>query len=702
MINQEKKKRFESERWHTIYLSSIFIFTGAILYFTLPQEGRFRYEFQKGRPWMHATLIAPFDFAIMKSEETIKGERDSLLKSLTPYYLFHDSVGKQQIFALSSKIEELTLKENTEILYSRIVKNKVISLFEKIYNSGILEQGAGNAPQLSGKNELYLIKNNLAEKISTGQIYSLKTAYSEANSSLELLKDSDPDLKQIIEKLRVEDYLAVNLTFDQVKTETQKEKILENLSTTFGVIQEGERIVSQGDVISPHTYLILESLKTAFEKSRGDLTKYYLIAIGKAIFISMLLLTLFLFVYNIRRKLLRSKRDITFTLMMMTMMILFCRVIVSSDTIPIYIVPFTALALIIRTFLDARLAIFVNTITAIIVGFMVPNGYEFVLLTIPAGSIAVISQNNLQRRDQLILTTLIIFFVYAFTYIGISLIQEASLKGIDWEVMKWFLINAALTLITYLLVFVIEKSFGFVSDVTLIELSYSNQKLLRKLAEEAPGTFQHSLQVANLAEEAILRMGGNPLLVRAGALYHDIGKLTDSQYFTENQAIGINPHDQHSVVDSAKIIMDHVSRGVELARKHKIPEQIIDFIKTHHGTTKTGYFFIERNKNHNQNIDASRFTYPGPVPSTRETAVVMLADSIEAASRSLDKKDNVSLKKLIDQIFKQKIDAGQLDYAPLTFQDISLLKEIFLEKLLNIYHIRISYPQKESEIGNLK
>jgi putative nucleotidyltransferase with HDIG domain len=692
MMNQEKKKWFESERWHTIYLSSIFIFTGVILYFTLPQEGRFRYEFQKGRPWMHSTLIAPFDFAIMKSEETIKGERDSLLKSLTPYYLFHDSVGKQQIFALSSKIDELTLKENTEILYSRIVKNKVLSLFEKIYNSGILEQGAGNAPQLSGKSELYLIKNNLAEKISTGQLYSLKTAYSEANSSLELLKNSDPDLKQIIEKLRVEDYLAVNLTFDQVKTETQKEKILENLSTTYGVIQEGERIVSQGDVISPHTYLILESLKTAFEKSRGDLTKYYLIAIGKAIFISMLLLTLFLFVYNIRRKLLRSKRDITFTLMMMTMMILFCRVIVSSDTIPIYIVPFTALALIIRTFLDARLAIFVNTITAIIVGFMVPNGYEFVLLTIPAGSIAVISQNNLQRRDQLILTTLIIFFVYAFTYIGISLIQEASLKGIDWEVMKWFLINAALTLITYLLVFVIEKSFGFVSDVTLIELSYSNQKLLRKLAEEAPGTFQHSLQVANLAEEAILRMGGNPLLVRAGALYHDIGKLTDAQYFTENQAIGINPHDQHAVVDSAKIIMDHVTRGVELARKHKIPEQIIDFIKTHHGTTKTGYFFIELNKNHNQNIDASRFTYPGPVPSTRETTVVMLADSIEAASRSLDKKDNVSLKKLIDHIFKQKIDAGQLDYAPLTFQDISLLKEIFLEKLLNIYHIRISYP----------
>ena len=694
-MNHEKNKWFESESWHTIYLSSIFILTGIALYFALPQEGRFPYEFQKGRPWMHATLIAPFDFAIMKSDQAISAERDSMLKALTPYFEVQDSVEKHAIMSLSSKIDEITMKENTEILYPRVVKNKVLSIFEKIYNSGILEQGAGLSPLLAGRSEVFMIRNNVAEKISAGQIYSLKTAYSEANGALEVLKNSDQDLKQIIEKLHTEDFLAVNLIYDQGKTEVEKRKILENLSTTNGVIQEGERIVSQGDVISPRTFLILESLKSAFEKSRGDLTKYYLIIIGKAIFITMLLLTLFLFIYNIRRKLLSSKRDITFTLMMMMLMIFFCRLIVSSNTIPIYIVPFTALALIIRTFLDARLAIFVNTITAIIVGFMVPNGYEFVLLTIPAGSIAVISQNNLQRRDQLILTTLIIFFVYAFTYIGISLIQEASLKGIDWEVMKWFLINAALTLITYLLVFVIEKSFGFVSDVTLIELSYSNQKLLRKLAEEAPGTFQHSLQVDNLAEEAILRLGGNPLLVRAGSLYHDIGKLTDAQYFTENQAFGINPHDRHSLEESAAIIMDHVSRGVELARKHKIPEQIIDFIRTHHGTTKTGYFFLQSNKKPGKETDESRFTYPGPVPSTRETVVVMLADSIEAASRSLDKKDNVSLKKLIDTIFRQKTEAGQLDYAPLTFKDITLLKEIFLEKLLNIYHVRITYPQKD-------
>jgi len=691
-MNLLKKKWFESESWHTIYITSIFIITAVVLYFALPQEGRFRYEFQKGRPWMHATLIAPFDFAIMKPDQRISEERDSLLRSLTPYFLYHDSVGRQQVITLSLKIDEITLKENTEILYSRVVKNKVLTIFEKIYRTGILEQGATNSQVIAGKNELLIVRNNLAEKVAVGQLYSLKTAYSEANAALDLLKNSDPDLKQIIEKFHAEDYLAVNLTFDLEKTETDKQKILENLSTTSGVIQEGERIVSQGDVVSPRTYLILESLKSASGKSRGDLTKSYLIVIGKAVFISMLLLTLFLFIYNIRRKLLKSKRDVTFTLLMMILMIYFCRIIISSNTIPVYIVPFTALALIIRTFLDARLAIFVNTITALIVGFMVPNGYEFVLLSIPAGSIAVISQNNLQRRDQLILTSIIIFFVYAVTYIGITLIQEASLSGIDWEVMKWFLINAALTLITYLLVFVIEKSFGFISDVTLIELSYSSQKLLRKLAEEAPGTFQHSMQVANLAEEAILQLGGNPLLVRAGALYHDIGKLINPQYFIENQTFGINPHDQRYVVESTQIIMNHVNNGVELARKHKIPEQIIDFIRTHHGTTITGYFYVELNNKPDQEIDKKPFTYPGPVPSTRETAVVMLADSIEAASRSLDKKDAKSLKELIESIFERKIKAGQLDYAPLTFKDITLLQQIFLEKLLNIYHARITYP----------
>ena len=690
-MNLKKGNWFDSSSWHTIYLTLIFVVTLAALYFALPQEGRFRYEFRKGRPWMHETLIAPFNFAIMKPDKVITNERDSLLNSIIPYFVFHDLVGKNQIQSLSLKIDDIFRNETTEILYSRVIKEKILAVFEKIYNSGIIEEDISNNPNLNGKKEILVVKNNVGKRIPIRSVNSLKAAYTKVQLELNALKQTDNDLKLIIEKLHPEDFISVNLVYDSAKTAEEEQKILENLSTTRGVVQEGERIVSKGDVISPQTYTILESLKNAVEKSRGDLTKYYLIIIGKLIFIGVLLLTLFLFIYNIRRNLLKSKRDITFILVMMTLMIFFCKLIITADVFPVYIVPFTALALIIRTFLDARLAIFVNTITALIIGFMVPNGYEFVLLSIPAGSIAVISQNKLQRREQLILTSIIIFFTYAVTYTGISLIQEANLNLIDWSQLKWFMINAALTLITYLLVFVMEKSFGFVSDVTLIELSNSTHKLLRKLSEEAPGTFQHSLQVANLAEEAILRLGGNPLLVRAGALYHDIGKISSPQYFIENQSIGINPHEQISFEQSAKIIMEHVVHGVELARRHKIPEQIIDFIKTHHGTTTTSYFLDKQNSMMDGRIDEELFTYPGPVPSSRETAVVMLADSVEAASRSLENKTSENFRNTIDTIFKQKIDAGQLDNAPLTFKDVTLLKEIFLEKLVNMYHVRLSY-----------
>ena len=394
----------------------------------------------------------------------------------------------------------------------------------------------------------------------------------------------------------------------------------------------------------------------------------------------------------------RSKRDISFILITMALMIACCSIVIRSGTFDIYVVPFTALALIIRTFLDTRVAIFVNTIAALVVGFMVANGYEFVLLQILVGSIAVISLNKMQKREQLIFTALIVFISYSVIYIGISLIQEANLSSIEWLKIKWFAFNAILTLITYLMIYVLEKSFGFVSDITLIELTFSNQKLLKKLAMEAPGTSHHSLQVANLAEMAITKIGGNSLLVRAGALYHDVGKIYNSQYFTENQTVGMNPHNNLSNEESAAIIISHVEKGVELAKRYKIPEQVIDFIRTHHGTTKTGYFYQKQLNSHpEEDVNHQAFAYKGPPPMTKETAVVMLADSIEAASRSLLVKNSENIRNLVDNIFRQKIELGQLEYAPLTFKDIRILKELFHEKLINIYHVRINYPELKNQ-----
>jgi len=674
-------------------MATLFLLTALALYLAFPQEARFKYEYQKGRPWMHATLYAPYNFAIIKSEIEIVHEKDSLLRERVPYFVFADSITQRETSLLSKGIDRIATTKVNGSAHFAYLKIKLTEIYNEIYGTGILDQNYLNNSGIEKKTSLKILRNNVGKEILVSSLYSLKSAYSMVHSKLEELRTLHPDWKSYLDSFQPEAYLASNLIYDQERNRQMEEKILENLSTNHGIVQEGERIISQGDLVSAGTFSILESLRITFEKNRGENSKYILLVLGKVVLITMLLLTLYLFLLNIRRKLMRSKRDISFILITLGLMIACCAFVIRSGTFDIYVVPFTILALIIRTFLDTRVAIFVNTIAALVVGFMVANGYEFVLLQILVGSIAVISLNKMQKREQLIVTTLIVFISYSVIYVGLSLIQEANLNAIEWLKIKWFAINATLTLITYLLIYVLEKSFGFVSDITLIELTFSNQKLLKKLAMEAPGTSHHSLQVANLAEMAISKIGGNSLLVRAGALYHDVGKISNSQYFTENQTAGMNPHNNLTNEESAAIIIGHVEKGVELARRHKVPEQVIDFIRTHHGTTRTGYFYQKYLNSHpDGDVNNPAFTYKGPLPTTKETAVVMLADSIEAASRSLLVKNSENIRNLVENIFSQKIELGQLEYAPLTFKDIRILKELFHEKLINIYHVRINYP----------
>ncbi|MCK9638413.1 MAG: HDIG domain-containing protein [Prolixibacteraceae bacterium] len=693
-MNSNKRKRLSLKQGHRIYLAALFMVTSVALYFALPQEARFRYEYQKGRPWMHATLFAPYNFAILKSDSEISHEKDSLLKEQIPYLVFADSVAKLKMGALSKDIDRVKPSKANGSLQLTALKLKLTEMYNRIYEIGILDQNFINNSNSSKKKSLKILKNNISKEAQITSLFTLKSAYNEIKEKLDELKSVYPEWKAWLENIQPETYLVSNLILDAERNRQMELKLLENLSTNHGIVQEGERIISQGDIVSSQTFNILESFRITFEKNRGENSKYILVVLGRAVLVVMLLLTIYLFLLNIRRKLMRSKRDITFIMITLTAMIVCCSLVIRFGTFDIYVVPFTALALIIRTFLDTRVAIFVNTIAALTVGFMVANGYEFVLLQIVVGSLAVISLNKMQKREQFIFTALIVFVSYAVIYIGISLIQEANLSAIEWIKIKWFATNALLTLMTYPAIYLLEKSFGFVSDVTLIELTYTNHKLLKKLAMDAPGTMHHSLQVANLSEMAISRIGGNPLLVRAGALYHDIGKIVNSGYFIENQIIGINPHDDLSNEESAAIIIDHVERGVELARKHKLPEQIIDFIKTHHGTTKTGYFYQKYLSNNSLDEETEKiFSYIGPLPTTRETAVLMLADSIEAASRSLLVKNSENIRNLVENIFRQKVELGQLEYAPLTFKDIRVLKDLFHEKLINIYHIRVNYPE---------
>ena len=688
------RKWLSPKQMQRIFLVAIFLVTGIALYLSFPQEARFRYEYQKGRPWMHATLYAPYNFAILKSETEIEREKDSLLNDQVPYFIYADSVTQHELSILTKNLDRTALSKAVSSGQFLSLKLKLSGIYSDVYQVGIIDQNYVNNPHLLKKGTLKIVKNNIGKEIQLSSVYSLKSAYNEIRRKIDELKSLHPEWNIFLENLQPDSYLSSNLIFDQEKNKQMKEKILENLSSNHGIVQEGERIVSQGDIISASTFNMLESLRITFENSRGENSKYILVILGKIMLIFVLLLTLYLFLLNIRRKLMRSRRDITFILITLTLMILFCAVVIRSGSFNIYIVPFTALALIIRTFLDTRVAIFVNMLAALMVGFMAPNGYEFVLLQITVGSIAVISLNKMQKREQLILTAIFIFISYSAIYIGISLIQEANLKAVEWLNIKWFAFNAILTLMTYLLIYILEKSFGFVSDITLIELTFTNQKLLKTLSLEAPGTFHHSLQVANLSEMAISKIGGNSLLVRAGAMYHDIGKISNSHFFIENQIIGINPHDSLSNEASAEMIIGHVEKGVELAKKHKLPEQIIDFIRTHHGTTKTGYFY-QKQINSNHEVEDLKFTYKGPLPTTRETAVVMLADSIEAASRSLVAKNPENIRNLVENIFRQKVELGQLEYAPLTFKDIRVLKNLFQEKLINIYHVRMNYPENE-------
>jgi len=693
-MNINKRKRLSLKQGHRIYLAALFLVTTVVLYFALPQEARFRYEYQKGRPWMHATLFAPYNFAILKSESEIIHEKDSLLKEQIPYLVYSDSVTKLRMVTLSKDIDRIKPSKADGSLQLTALKLKLTEMYNQIYEIGILDQNFINNSNSSKKKSLKILKNNIGKETQITSLFSLKSAYNEIKVKLDELKSVYPEWSSWLENFQPETYLVSNLILDAERNRQMDQKLLENLSTNRGIVQEGERIISQGDIVSAQTFNILESFRITFEKNRGENSKYVLVILGRAVLVVMLLLTLYLFLLNIRRKLMRSKRDISFIMITLTAMIVCCSMVIRFGTFDIYVVPFTALALIIRTFLDTRVAIFVNMIAALIVGFMVANGYEFVLLQIIVGSLAVISLNKMQRREQLIFTALIVFISYSVIYIGISLIQEANLNAVEWIKIRWFATNATLTLITYLLIYILEKSFGFVSDVTLIELTYTNHKLLKRLAMDAPGTMHHSLQVANLSEMAIAKIGGNSLLVRAGALYHDIGKIVNSGYFIENQIIGINPHDDLSNEESAAIIIDHVERGVELARKHKLPEQIIDFIKTHHGTTQTSYFYQKYLNNNSLDEETEKmFSYKGPLPTTRETAVLMLADSIEAASRSLLVKNSENIRDLVENIFRQKVELGQLEYAPLTFKDIRVLKDLFHEKLINIYHIRVNYPE---------
>jgi putative nucleotidyltransferase with HDIG domain len=675
----------------SLYKTFLFVVSISFIVYIFPKQTKFKYEFQnlKGKPWNNENLIAPFDFAIRKTKAELRTEKAEIINTTKPYFIVNNDVVNAKEKAFEEEFEKKWSGEK-----NKRVKDKTFllgkQLLDSIYDKGILQTSEviENKPN---DYSIYVLQNNVAEEHDLKDFYTIASSYEFLKKKLSNnINNVDADFLLPL----LENSITHSVVYDKVTTDKVLKQALENVSPSRDIILSNQSIISKGEIVDAKKFQILESLKAEYEDQSGGSTSYASILIGQIIIIALCIFVLMMFLYVFRKEIYANNTKVLFVLSLVMLEALMVRIAVNSQAVNIYILPFCILPIIIRSFYDTRVALFVHIGATLITSFMVSNPFEFVFIQLLGGIVTIFSIVNMHKRSQIFLTASYVFITYSAAYTGITILQEGGSDSIAPLDFAWFAISALLTLFSYPLIFVFEKIFGFISDVSILELSDTNGKLLRQLASVAPGTFQHSLQVANLAEEAIFMIGGNALLVRTGALFHDIGKMENPLFFVENQTGGINPHQDLSFEDSAAIIIEHVINGIEIAKKNNLPEQIIDFIRTHHGTTYTGFFYRSfKNEFPEEKIDEEKFRYPGPVPFSKETAVLMMADSVEAASRSLKKYDAETIDNLVENIINKQIEYNQFINSDITFKNINTIKKIFKKKLMNIYHIRVEYPR---------
>jgi cyclic-di-AMP phosphodiesterase PgpH len=688
------------------YLYHLFFFIASIFIVVAisPHSGKFRYEIEKGKPWLSSSLIAPWDFPVMKPESVITRERDSILSDFSPYYKLDVDIEKTEISGFDKYLNDLLTEfesgtKKVDPMGFIAVKRDLNSILTDIYEKGILEAGETTASLERPSSEVTIVKGRMAEKKPFSSIYTQKSAYEYAKHNKDAVEKkysaSGRSLGDFVAGVTMYDFIKPNLFYDAATSDAVRDRLVNEISVNHGLIQEGELIISRGEIVNDAKYTILESFRQEYEKRLGRTDKW-LILLGRLILVTACYLALYLFLYHFRFDVLSSTHKTFFIILIILLFILITRFIISVPGNLVFLIPFAIIPILVRTFYDSRLALFVYLVSIMLAGFIVPNSFEFVFVSYIVGTIVIFSLTNVYRRAKLFFATLMVFLAYSVVYFGIGLMQEGSLPDLNWKNYILFAGNGVFLLLSYPLIFIFEKAFSFVSDATLFELSDTNQPLLRKLADEAPGSFQHSLQVANLAEEAAREIGANNLLARTGALYHDIGKVARSEFFIENQPEGFSPHDELDPLKSSKIIIDHVREGIELAKKYKLPPLVIDFIQTHHGTS-VAYFFYKKylDKNPNRTDIEKNFAYSGPKPNSKETAIVMMADAVEASSRSLVNYSEENISELVERIVYLQEQDGQFSETPLTFKDISDIKSVFIKRLSNIYHARIAYPERE-------
>ena len=670
----------------TVLSSSYIILAAFIIALFIPREGKFRYQFNEGKPWRYGLLTAPSDFPIYKEASEIEAAKDSLRKKFEPYFRFNPYEENIKMDNWSnSKIALVNNGIPTSIL-EYVDKN-----LQFIYSKGIVSTSDLELMKKDNRTRINVLINSFAEARITADLYSVKTAYEEIINNAPAYVDKD-----VLKSCNINEYLIENLVYDTETSNKILEDEIQSIPLSSGIVQAGERIVDRGEVIDSHTYSVLRSLKTIHETKSGGAQRQNIILIGQFVFIFGIFLCFGLYLVTFNPRVFYKRKDIIFILLCILGASLLTEICVKYSLINVYVLPFAIIPIVIRTFFDSHTALFTHIISIIICSLIALFPYEFLILQILSGIVVIFSLKELSQRSQLFSCSLFVVLSYVLFYLSLVLYQEGDFSKINWEMMLYFGINFFLLMFSYVLIYIFEKIFGYLSPITLIELSNTNNPLLKKLSETAPATFQHSMQVSILASEAGEKIGADTQLIRTGALYHDIGKMNNPAFFIENQK-GFNPHEKLSFEQSAQMIISHVTDGIKMAEKAMLPKAIINFIETHHGKGKTKFFYNSfKNTFPDEPINEDAFTYPGPNPNTKETALLMMADSVEAASRSLNEYTDDSIKVLVDRIIDSQIADDLMKNAPLTFRDVEIVKKVFIERLKTIYHTRICYPEAKT------
>ena len=667
-----------------IFKIFLFILSTVLIIYLLPKGGQFKYNFQKGKPWQYENLYAPFSFTIKKNNEEIEEEKKHLREEAMPYFEIDTSKVEEVKNLFNNFYKE---KDTIDIVTKIDLKTKDVGLrvLDEIYTYGLINENYS----FDSDKLIYLKNGNEIQELNYKQLVYIGDLERIIKNKAEeyLILDSELFLTELITSV-----VLSNVTLNSDLTESTIKTKIESINPNRGVIDKGSRIIAKGEVVEGNKFQILSSYKAVFESQIWSKSNFYWLLLGYSLLISLVFLMLFLFLKNYRLEIYNNTTKVTFILFNIIVMIFLTTLVVKYDAKLVYITPLCILPLVLKTFFDARLGLFVHVLTILLLGFIVPNSFEFLFLQTIAGMVTILTVSELYKRANLFISVGQITFIYILGYFAFFIIQEGNIELIQWDNFGYFVLCGLLTLFSFPLIYIYEKMFGLVSDVSLLELSDTNSKLLKELSNKAPGTFHHSLNVANLAEAAANEIGANAMLTRVGALYHDIGKMVNPTYFTENQMSSINSHDELDPKESAEIIIDHVINGIEIAKKNNLPDRIIDFIRTHHGTSLVYYFYSKENEKSGIALKED-FSYPGPTPFSKETAILMMADSVEAASKSLKEPTSSMLDDFVEKIIDGQLNQGQFLNANITLKEIQRIKKVLKKKLNNMYHLRIEYPE---------